>query len=67
MKSLNVECVICDRDYNRLLKITEAYRKQGLDFSLEEQFELIMFDRAEVDRRLSYHEKILGLKKEPER
>ena len=68
MRTISVNYMISDEEYARLEKITEEYKKHGLILTPEKQFKNIMCAGSLYDIRdkLSYHERILGIKKEPE-
>lgn len=68
MRTISVNYLITDEEYARLVKITEGYKEQGVDCTPEKQFEFIMCmgSKYNIDNKFSYHERILGIKKEPE-
>lgn len=68
MRTISVNYLISDEEYARLVKITEGYKEQGVDCTPEEQFEFIMRmgSKYNIDNKFSLHERILGIKKEPE-
>lgn len=68
MKVISVDYMLNDEEYARLERITEEYKKHGLDVAPERQFGYIMHAGSlyEIRDKLSYHERILGIKKEPE-
>lgn len=64
MKDIAVKFMLSDEDEQRLQKITESYRKQGLDLSEDKMFESIMFtgSKYDVDKKIRFHEWKLGLR-----
>lgn len=64
MKEIKVNYLINDEEYERLSKITEEYKKQGLDTTPERMFELIMTLGCiyNIDEKFKYHEWQLGLR-----
>ena len=63
MREITVKYLLTDEDENRLKKITEAYRKQGLNESEDEMFASIMDHGSTYDigQKLRYHELSLGI------
>lgn len=61
MREITVKYILSDEEENRLRKITEAYRKQGLNKSEDKMFESIMTTGSESDigRKFEYHEQQL--------
>lgn len=49
MREITVRYMLSDEEENRLRKITEAYRKQGLNETADEMFESIMTTGSESD------------------
>lgn len=66
MREITVKYLLTDEDENRLKKITEAYRKQGLNKTADEMFESIMTTGSEYDigQKFRYHELSLGIVQE---
>ena len=66
MQEITVKYLINDEEVERLQKITEEYRKKGLDLSFEKQFEGIMRCGAkyDIDSKFKFHEWKLGLKED---
>lgn len=64
MREVIVEYMLLDEDEQRLEKITEEYRKQGLDFTSDKMFESIMFcgSKFDIDNKFKFHEWKLGLR-----
>lgn len=64
MRDIIVTFMLSDEDEQRLQKITELYRQQGLDLSEDKMFESIMFtgSRYDIDKRFRFHEWKLGLR-----
>lgn len=66
MREITVSYLLTDEELKRLEKITEEYRKNGLDLSVEKQFEGIMCCGAkyDIDARFKFHEWELGLRED---
>lgn len=66
MREIIVKYFILDEDEDRIKKITEEYKKQGLNLSEDKMFELIMFtgSKYDVDSKLKFHEWKLGLRED---
>lgn len=66
MREIQVSYLINDEEYERLLKITEEYKKQGLDMTPERMFESIMTIGAKYDKeeKFKFHEWKLGLRED---
>ena len=66
MRDINVNYLISHEDEERLKKITEEYRKQGLNISEAKMFEYIMCceSKYDVDNKLKFHERKLGLRED---
>lgn len=64
MKEITVTYTLSDKDEYRLKKITEEYRKQGIDLTEDKLFKTMMTIGSfhTIDQKLSYHEWSLGLK-----
>lgn len=64
MQEIIVKYILLDEDEQRLKKITEGYRKQGLDFSDDKMFESIMFcgSKFDIDNKFKFYEWELGLR-----
>lgn len=64
MRDVIVKYLLQDEDEQRLLKITELYRQQGLDLSEDKMFESIMFtgSKHDIDKKFKFHEWKLGLR-----
>ena len=64
MREIIVRYTLTDEDEQRLEKITEEYKKRGLDLSLDKQFESIMCCgcRYDIDSKFRFHEWKLGLR-----
>jgi len=58
--------MLSDEEEERLLKITEEYKKQGLNLSEDKQFMAIMFtgSKYDIDNKFKFHEWKLGLKED---
>ena len=63
MREITVSYLILDEDEERLNRITEEYKKQGLSLSGDKMFEGIMRcgSKYDVDSKLKFHEWKLGL------
>lgn len=63
MRKFIVEYLLLDKDVERLEKITEEYRKLGLDTTIEKEFAFIMKNGSsiDIDTKLKFHERKLGL------
>ena len=64
MREITVNYLLSDEDEQRLCRITEEYKKLGLNLSLDKQFEAIMCcgSRYDVDAKFKFHEWKLGLR-----
>lgn len=64
MKEITVTYLLMDEDIKRLERITEEYKKKGLDLTSDKMFESIMFIGAkyDIDRKFQFHEWTLGLR-----
>ncbi len=64
MMEVTVKFVLCDEDEERLRKITEEYKKRGLDFPEDKMFAEIMItgSKYDIDTKLKLHECKLGLR-----
>jgi hypothetical protein len=58
MRKFTVEYLLPDDYVKRLEKITEGYRKLGLDTTIEKEFEFIMILGSGIDiaERFNFHE-----------
>ena len=63
MREIKVTYLLSDNQVERLTRITEEYRKQSLNLTLDKQFEGIMIYGADEDinRRFTMHEQLLGI------
>lgn len=66
VREVTVKYLILDEDEERIKKITEEYKKQGLNLSEDKMFESIMFtgSKYDVDSKLKFHEWKLGLRED---
>lgn len=66
MRDVTVKYLLQDEDEERLRKITELYKAQGLNLSEDKMFEAIMCMGAkyDIDRKLKFHEWKLGLRED---
>lgn len=66
MQEIIVKYLLTDEEMERLQKITEGYNKQGLELSLEKQFESIMCcgSKNDIDSKFKFHEWKLGLRED---
>lgn len=64
MRDIIVKFMLSDEDEQRLRKITELYRQQGLNLSEDKMFESIMFtgSKYDIDKKFQLHEWKLGLR-----
>lgn len=64
MREITMKFMISDEDEQRLKKITELYKAQGLNLSEDKMFESIMFtgSKYDVDKKFRFHECKLGLR-----
>ncbi len=63
MREVSVNYMLSDEDEERLRRITDEYKKQGLDLSEDKQFKAIMFcgSKHDIDNKFKFHEWKLGL------
>ena len=66
MREITVNYLILDEEEDRLKKITEEYKKQGLNLSEDKMFEGIMCcgSKYDVDSKLKFYEWKLGLRED---
>lgn len=66
MREITVKFTIYDEDEERLRKVTEEYRKRGLDFTEDKMFDAIMVtgSKYDIDAKLKFHEWKLGLRED---
>lgn len=66
MQEITVKYLLNDEEMERLQKITEEYKKKGLDLPPEKQFEGIMCCGAkyDIDSKFKFHEWKLGLRED---
>jgi len=66
MREISVNYILFDENEERLRKITEEYKKQGLDLSEDKMFEAIMFygSKHDIDNKFKFDERKLGLRKD---
>lgn len=66
MREIPVNYLLSEEDEERLHKITEEYKKRGMDLSEDEQFETIMLcgSKHDIDNKLKFHEWKLGLRED---
>lgn len=64
MRDITMTFTLSNEDEQRLKKITELYKQQGLDLSEDKIFESIMFtgSKYDVDKKFRFHEWKLGLR-----
>ena len=64
MRDVAVKYLLQDEEEERLRKIAELYKKQGLVLSEDKMFEAIMCMGAkyDIDKKLEFHEWKLGLR-----
>ena len=66
MREITVNYLILDEDEERLKRITEEYKKQGLNLSEDKMFEGIMCygSKYDVDSKFKFHECKLGFRED---
>ena len=66
MREITVKYTLKDEDEERLKKITEEYKKRGINLSEDKIFESIMCCgcKYDIDSRLKLHEWKLGLRED---
>ncbi len=66
MREISVKFMLVDNQEERLQKITEEYKKQGLDLSEDKMFQVIMFtgSKYDIDDKFKFHEWKLGLRED---
>ena len=66
MQEITVKYLLNDEEVKRLQKITEEYKKKGLDLSPEKQFDAIMCcgSKSDIDSKFKFHEWKLGLRED---
>ena len=66
MREIIVNYLILDEDEERLKRITEEYKKQGLSLSEDKMFEGIMCygSKYDVDSKFKFHECKLGFRED---
>ena len=66
MREITVNYLLLDEDEERLKRITEEYKKQGLNLSEDKMFEGIMCYRSkyDVDSKFKFHECKLGFRED---
>ncbi len=66
MREVSVKFMLVDNQEERLQKITEEYKKQGLNLSENKMFESIMFtgSKHDIDNKFKFHEWKLGLRED---
>ncbi len=64
MREISVKFMLVDDQEEMLQKITEEYKKQGLNLSENKMFESIMFmgSKHDIDNKFKFHESNLGLR-----
>lgn len=64
MREISVMYMLSEEDEERLQKITEEYKKWGLDLSEDKQFEAIMTcgSKYNIDSKFKFHEWKFGLR-----
>ena len=64
MRNVTVKYLLQDEEEERLRKITELYKRQGLDLLEDKMFEGIMCmgSKFDIDKKLKFHEWKLGLR-----
>lgn len=66
MREITVKFTIYDEDEERLRKITEEYKKRGLDFTEDKMFDAIMVtgSKHDINAKFKFHEWKLGLRED---
>ena len=66
MREVIVSYLLMDEDEQRLKRITEEYKKQGLNLSEDKMFEGIMCygSKYDVDSKFKFHECKLGFRED---
>lgn len=66
MQEIVVRYLLTDEEMGRLQKITEEYKKLGLDLTYDKQFESIMCcgSRYDIDSKFKFHEWKLRLRED---
>ena len=66
MQEITVKYLLTDEEVERLQKITEEYKKLGLDLPPEKQFGNIMCcgSKFDIDSKFKFHEWKLGLRED---
>ena len=66
MREITVNYLLLDDEEERLKRITEEYKKQGLNLSEDKMFEGIMCcgSKHDVDSKLKFHEWKLGFRED---
>ncbi len=66
MRKISVTYMLLDEDEERLRKITEKYKEEGLDITEDKMFESIMFtgSKYDIDSKFKFHEWKLGLRED---
>ncbi len=66
MHEISVTYTLSEEDEERLRKITEEYKKQGLNLSEHKMFETIIFtgSKHDIDNKFKFHEWKLGLRED---
>ena len=66
MREITVKYLILDEYEERLKRITEEYKKKGLNLSEDKMIEKIMCcgSKYDVDSKLKFHEWKLGLRED---
>ena len=66
MRDIIVKYTLKDEHEERLKRITEEYKKQGLNLSEDKMFESIMLigSKHDIDAKLKFHEWKLGLRED---
>ena len=66
MRNITITFNLKDEHEKRLKRVTEEYKKKGLELSVDKQFEAIMCcgSRYDIDSKLKFHEWKLGLRED---
>ncbi len=66
MREISVNYMLSEEYEERLQKITEEYKKKGLNLSENKMFDTIMFtgSKYDIDSKFKFHEWKLGLRED---
>lgn len=63
MKDISITYQLSDKEEKRLLKITEQYKLQGINMTVDETFKFIMTVGSvhDIENKFQLHEQLLAL------